>query len=667
MFPCRLVSWRALSLVLVSACTGEVLEGAPLVPVDGPGGTRTRSVVKAVDMRVGPPPPFADPATVLRPLPFTQPSFPSPRSAPSHVPALSGGTLLVLRDGRTAVASAPDRDRIYVADMTEGRLITEIPLTAGDEPGRLVEDASGRVHAVLRGAGAIVTLAPASFAVSARRPVCPAPRGLGHDASSDRLYVACAGGELVALPSGPGAPLWTRTLDRDLRDVVVTAEGLYVTTFRRAEALVVSADGEIVERLEPRLALNLTRRDRSGPGGPASTRFRPAVAWRTVPFPDGGVLMLHQRAFTGEVAIDPQNSAYGATDCGSILQTAVTRLGRGRREKPAPAMAGMTLPLDVAVSATGDRVAVLAAGGANAQALGSSIVVARPEALATTNDTGCVATEFLSFGAPVPTGGPMPWREFQPESTLVRNRVSGEAVALAFAGSGELVVQFRDPPELQVPGRRVRIALAADRLSDTGMALFHSDSGGGVACASCHPEGGDDGLTWTFRGAGPRRTQSLRGGVKLTVPLHWEGDMRDLSQITREVFTGRMGGPELTAETTDALASWIEGLPLLRMAHLDAAAVARGRALFEDARTACASCHAGPLLTNNQTVDVGTGGAFQVPSLRGLGARAPFMHDGCAATLDGRFDLRCGGDGHGDTSHLGEEQRRDLSAFLQSL
>jgi cytochrome c peroxidase len=37
--------------------------------------------------------------------------------------------------------------------------------------------------------------------------------------------------------------------------------------------------------------------------------------------------------------------------------------------------------------------------------------------------------------------------------------------------------------------------------------------------------------------------------------------------------------------------------------------------------------------TNNQTLDVGTGGAYQVPSLVGVGSRAPYMHDGRAATL----------------------------------
>jgi hypothetical protein len=57
-----------------------------------------------------------------------------------------------------------------------------------------------------------------------------------------------------------------------------------------------------------------------------------------------------------------------------------------------------------------------------------------------------------------------------------------------------------------------------------------------------------------------------------------------------------------------------------------------------------------------------------VPSLVGIGYRAPFIHDGCAATLRDRFDPKCGGgDLHGKTSGLTEEQIGDLVAYLETL
>ncbi len=50
----------------------------------------------------------------------------------------------------------------------------------------------------------------------------------------------------------------------------------------------------------------------------------------------------------------------------------------------------------------------------------------------------------------------------------------------------------------------------------------------------------------------------------------------------------------------------------------DDAAAQRGEALFHSREVGCGNCHSGAKLTNNATVDVGTGQrgeGFQVPSL----------------------------------------------------
>jgi cytochrome c peroxidase len=95
-------------------------------------------------------------------------------------------------------------------------------------------------------------------------------------------------------------------------------------------------------------------------------------------------------------------------------------------------------------------------------------------------------------------------------------------------------------------------------------------------------------------------------------------------------------------------------------AGADAAAVARGRAVFAD--TGCAACHGGPgwtrnalpgpvgtlapdggLLVREALVDVGTFGpgsgplgaeGFKIPTLLGLHATAPYFHDGSAPDLE---------------------------------
>jgi cytochrome c peroxidase len=115
------------------------------------------------------------------------------------------------------------------------------------------------------------------------------------------------------------------------------------------------------------------------------------------------------------------------------------------------------------------------------------------------------------------------------------------------------------------------------------------------------------------------------------------------------------------------MGQWLEHLPVpAALPNVDKVAAAAGKVLFEDPVVACASCHSGPHLTNNQTLDVGTGGAFQVPSLLGVSARLPLMHDGCAATLADRF-TKCGGDKHGQTDQLSQGQIAELVAYLGTL
>lgn len=117
-----------------------------------------------------------------------------------------------------------------------------------------------------------------------------------------------------------------------------------------------------------------------------------------------------------------------------------------------------------------------------------------------------------------------------------------------------------------------------------------------------------------------------------------------------------------------ALRDWIDSIRAPRpRASADPAGVTRGRALFEDPAIGCSGCHAGPLFTNNATMNVGTGEPFQVPSLIGVSARAPLMHDGCAATLRDRFGPCGGGDRHGHTSGLSTLQVNDLVSYLETL
>src|SRR5450432_1157644 len=195
-------------------------------------------------------------------------------------PAISGGTLRVLRDGHTAIAADPDRDRITVVDLKTAKIVATISLQTGDEPGRVVEDAAGRVHVALRRGGALATLDPASWASVNRRSVCAAPRGLAYEAKTDLVHVACADGQLVALPAAGGVATRTIKLDRDLRDVVVDGDRLLVSRFRSAQVLTLDAAGTVTQRLTPAPF-------RSGDAHQNSL-FSASVAWRMVEMPGGG-------------------------------------------------------------------------------------------------------------------------------------------------------------------------------------------------------------------------------------------------------------------------------------------------------------------------------------------------------------------------------------------
>jgi hypothetical protein len=565
------------------------------------------------------------------PTPGPQPSFGPTVTQSTPPPPITGGTLLALSDGATAVASDPDRDQVYVVDLIAKKTLVALGMQAGDEPGRLVEDAAGRVHVALRRGGALMTLVrdKSTWAWSIRRPVCAAPRGLAYEPATDLVHVACSGGELVSLPAAGGNPQRTVQLDSDLRDVVFDGGTLKVSTFRSASLLTIDANGAIVAREQP---------------GP--TARNPDFAWRSIALPSGGVLMLHQLAAPGQISTQPGGwASFSATSCQSIVRPVLSVVGTTPSpQNVSPALPELTLVVDVAVSPDGKRAAVVAPGNAHTLALPTLAVFATDPKSWGVDTNGCVVSS-----SP--------------------RRPPGEPTAVSYTPAGTLLVQSREPAQLEILDptllQATVISLAADSRADTGHAVFHANSGGFIACASCHGEGGDDGQVWNFGGS-QRRTMSLRGGLTGTTPFHWNGDIADLSSLIQIVYQGRMLGPTLAADQIATLSRFTDAIPVITPSPaVDLSAVARGQALFDGA-AGCSGCHSGPHFTNNQTVDVGTGGSFQVPRLTGLWSHAPFLHDGCAATLADRFGA-CATKLHGNTASLSSSQVSDLVAYLSQL
>jgi mono/diheme cytochrome c family protein len=586
-----------------------------------------------------------------------QPSFGATVTSAKPPVPLSGGTLLILGDGITAVAADPDRDQVYVVNLSTSTLRGGIALNAGDEPGRSVEDAAGLVHVVLRGGGAVATLDVNAGKITNRTAVCPAPRGIVYQPSTDSIHVACAGGELVTLPAAGGAATRTLQLEQDLRDVVVVGTGLWVSTLRTAHIIPIDGSGNIASDVTLPTGEFLD-------DGQAPTA--PAVAWRMAVLPSGQVGLSHQEGQTGPVSTSAGGYG-GLAPCSSIAQSAVSFLDPTSMQVTASGLFnGVSLPVDFAVAPSSGQLAVLSAGSAHTPGL-PSVLIEPLDLFADPTENGVAATTAPgldncfpdAFGGPTPT----PTATAPTTTTVTTN---GEAVALAYDGQENLWVQTREPATLQLANSGTGIMLSHDSRADTGWAIFHSDSGAGLACASCHPEGGEDGRTWQFDQLGGRRTQSMRGKISGTAPFHWDGTLNDFPALVTEVYNSRMSGPTLAADQETALLGWIDTIPVLpHSPPADASAVTRGTALFTS--QGCTACHNGPEFTNNQTVDVGTDGSFQVARLLGVGWRAPFLHDGRAATLTDRFGSGGGGDAHGMTSTLSAAQISDLVAYLNSI
>jgi hypothetical protein len=584
---------------------------------------------------------------------------PTPPEAPPYTeevveaedspPPIAGGTLAIVAQGHWAAVSDPDHDQVVVVDLDSMTIVSTIALLHGDDPGRLVEDGGGRLHVALRGGRAVAVLDPSSGAVLRRLAICDHPRGLAFQAAADAIHVACAGGELVSYTASAGVLQRKLRLERDLRDVVVDGDHLLVSRFRAAEILVVEASGAVSHKLQPPV------RNVPIPGQSTGATVA-AVAWRTIPSPDGGALMVYQ--VLRPSSVETTLGGYGGS-CGGIISTAVSVLRVDGSSSTVENISAV-LPVDIATTAS-RHVSVVSAAWTprNASSLPDWVATFDPPAPSPAHPrlgTGCK-------GPPPPFPPPL-----QPGSLASEGppQPQGRPVAIGYAPNETIIVQTREPATLMFGDRF--IVLPGRARKHTGHELFHLGTVGGLACASCHPEGHDDGQVWNFAKLGPRRTQSVSGGISGTEPFHWSGDMETFTTLAHDVFNSRMSGPLLTSEHVESMFRWIDRIPrMLPPTADDPAAVERGRVLFSDADVGCAGCHSGEKMTNNTTVDVNTGGTFQVPSLLGLAWRAPYMHQGCAPTLAARFDSCGGGDDHGHTSQLSAEQRADLVAYLDTL
>jgi len=228
-----------------------------------------------------------------------------------------------------------------------------------------------------------------------------------------------------------------------------------------------------------------------GPGGGAGsgsdglTDAIAAVAWRTIALPDGRIAMSHQRQLQSVLSV--VHGGYGGFGCDTPIEDAVMIMAPGQAPVAARPFAIGALPVDFAVNPSGTEVAIAAAGG---QGIHRQQVVAMGEDGGHCEDDG--GGEHDDLGAPTSLA-------YRPNNNLLIYYPELPAVVEVAAGDHS--------------NRRV-ITLPGELGYDSGRGLFHRQTQSGLACASCHPEGHDDGLVWkfnnaTFTGIDVRRTQNL--------------------------------------------------------------------------------------------------------------------------------------------------------------
>ncbi len=214
---------------------------------------------------------------------------------------------------------------------------------------------------------------------------------------------------------------------------------------------------------------------------------------------------------------------------------------------------------------------------------------------------------------------------------------------------------------------------------------------GQFSCRSCHPDGHMDGLNYDFDGDGVGDNlldnRSLRG-LAGTWPFKWNGKNPSLSvQCGPRFAKVLMRTDPFDGQELEDLTRFVESLPPARARHARdvdwTAARERGRQLFFATQTPdghsipierrCSTCHRPPLYTNRARTSVGTRGVqdptdeFDTPHLLGIGASAPYLHDGRAKSLEELWTLYQTNDLHGVSSYMSKQQLNDLVEFLKTL
>jgi YVTN family beta-propeller protein len=195
-----------------------------------------------------------------------------------------------------------------------------------------------------------------------------------------------------------------------------------------------------------------------------------------------------------------------------------------------------------------------------------------------------------------------------------------------------------------------------------------------ASCHSCHPFTRMNTSNWTLNAPNstPKNTPSMLYSW-WTPPCSWAGKRKNANENIRSAIRSQlfMEPEETTAVCIDTFFMSLKPVPSPHLVKGEMSAAARrGKAIFTDtAKVNCATCHSGPLCTDNSFHDVGVPDPWDnnkdlnTPTLFETWRTAPYGHIGSFDKIEDMVKLPT----HSNAGDLGESDFRDLVEYVLSL
>ncbi|HUJ63587.1 MAG TPA: c-type cytochrome [Kofleriaceae bacterium] len=571
--------------------------------------------------------------------------------------AVADDTAAYLNSSRIAAVD----DGALVIDADSGQLIRTdstgksiAQLAIGRNAGTLAYDPVGRLAYVADRMANCIHVVKVGDKLEVARTIKTPVEPFGIALSPDRktaLVTAIADRMLVAFDTGNGAERWRTPLGREPRGIAISPDGTRALVAYLATGTVDQVD--LATHGAEHVALSTGDNLRTEQASGVDTFARAAYAVLFMGAHEA-VVPFQRETPVQQIGAGERTGSYGGGFESPVTHQLAFLSLSGERTSQQVATIAQHQPRALAWDRAHDALYVAGLGTDSILQIRNASQVSIAEGLSASVTSGkdrCGPDGLAITG----DGNVLVWCSFTRNVERIDFVDAGHALASATKMS---------------PGPTL-VASALDDHQHQGLVLFHTadaqiSARGAMACATCHPDGRDDGLSWRIE-KNALQTPLLAGRIVGTHPYKWDGGDKDLKTSLTTTMK-RLGGTGLDPRETDALAAYLEALPAVRRPTRDPAQVARGKKLF-DGELGCRGCHDGPAYTDQEKHKFAGSTLPEVdtPSLIGLAASAPYFHDGSAATIEALLRDRGAVHGMAETAKLSDQQVADLGAFLETL